>query len=293
MTRRAAMARRAAFFDMDNTLLRVDTGMSWTKFLYRRGELPPSMVAKAMYWSALYKLALLDMEAVVTRLCLDLRGDSEDEMIAKCDVWYRAHVAPEVAPAARVAIEHHRAGGRRDRARDRLDLLRGAPRRARRRHRARAVDRARGRRPTRAFTGRPSALCFGHHKVDARRGVGRAPRHRARGELRSTPTATTICRCSSGSAPRSRSTPTPGCAGTRGGAAGRCAPGAERAAAPPSAAEQAGLGVADRVGWDVEHREDRDRGRGAEDVLDPRVARVGAGAVVPRGSRSGRGTRSR
>ena len=27
----------AAFFDMDNTLLRVDTGMSWTRFLYRRG----------------------------------------------------------------------------------------------------------------------------------------------------------------------------------------------------------------------------------------------------------------
>ena len=29
----------AAFFDMDNTLLRVDSGMSWVRFLYRRGEL--------------------------------------------------------------------------------------------------------------------------------------------------------------------------------------------------------------------------------------------------------------
>ena len=47
----------AALFDMDNTLLRVDTGMSWTKFLYRRGELPRSMLAKAMYWATLYKLA--------------------------------------------------------------------------------------------------------------------------------------------------------------------------------------------------------------------------------------------
>ena len=43
----------AALFDMDNTLLRVDTGMSWTKFLYRRGELPRSMLAKAMYWAGL------------------------------------------------------------------------------------------------------------------------------------------------------------------------------------------------------------------------------------------------
>jgi len=38
----------AAFFDMDHTLLRIDTGTSWTRFLYRRGELPISMVAKAM-----------------------------------------------------------------------------------------------------------------------------------------------------------------------------------------------------------------------------------------------------
>ena len=44
---------RAAFFDMDNTLLRVETGMSWVRFLYKRGELPPRMVAKAIYWQAL------------------------------------------------------------------------------------------------------------------------------------------------------------------------------------------------------------------------------------------------
>ena len=102
---------RAAFFDMDKTVLRIDTAMSWTKFLYRRGELPPSMLAKAVYWSTLYKLAVLDMDTVFTRLCESLAGDSEAEMIAKCDVWYREHVAPHVAPAARVAVEHHRRAG--------------------------------------------------------------------------------------------------------------------------------------------------------------------------------------
>src|ERR1044071_7261973 len=104
-------SRPAAFFDMDNTLLRVDSGMSWVRFLYRRGELPPRMVAKALYWQTLYRLALLDMDAVFTKLVEDLRGDSEAEMIAKCEIWYREHVAPEVAPAARVAIEHHRRAG--------------------------------------------------------------------------------------------------------------------------------------------------------------------------------------
>ncbi len=153
----------AAFFDMDNTLLSVDSGMSWTKFLYRRGELPPSMVAKAVYWSSLYKLALLDMETVFTKLCTNLAGDSEAEMIAKCAVWYRQDVEPFIAPAARVAVEHHRQAGHT------VVLATGSTVYA-----ARPVARGVGIEhvlsselevEAGAFTGRPRALCFGHHKV--------------------------------------------------------------------------------------------------------------------------------
>lgn len=153
----------AAFFDMDRTLLRVDTGTSWTRFLYRRGELPLTMVAKALYWSTLYKLAVLDMEAVFTRLALGLAGDSEAEMIAKCDLWYRDHVAPEIAPAARVAVEAHRAAGHA------VVLATGSTVYA-----ARPVARGVGidhvlaselEVVAGAFTGRASALCFGRHKV--------------------------------------------------------------------------------------------------------------------------------
>ncbi|MFT3692571.1 MAG: HAD family hydrolase [Kofleriaceae bacterium] len=153
----------AAFFDMDNTLLRADSGMSWTKFLYKRGELPVSMMAKAIYWTSLYKLALLDMEAVVTKLVADLEGDRESEMIAKCNEWYASDIAAMVAPAARVAIERHRAQGHT------IVLATGS-----------TVYAAR---PVAAgvqidhvlatslevegdlFTGKPGVLCFGPHKV--------------------------------------------------------------------------------------------------------------------------------
>ena len=154
---------RAAFFDMDNTLLRVETGMSWVRFLYKRGELPTRTVAKALYWQALYKLAVLDMDTVFTKLVADLRGDSEAEMIAKCDIWYRDHVAPEVAPAARVAIAHHRQAG------DLIVLATGSTQYA-----ARPVARGVGIEHVLSseievadglFTGRPAALCFGQHKV--------------------------------------------------------------------------------------------------------------------------------
>jgi HAD superfamily hydrolase (TIGR01490 family) len=154
---------KAAFFDMDNTLLRGDSGMSWTRFLYKRGELPTQMVAKALYWSTLYKLAVLDMESVFTKLCLDLRGDSEEEMIAKCDIWYRQDVAPLIAPAARVAIEAHRSAGHV------IVLATGSTAYA-----ARPVAKGVGIEHVLAtelevhggkFTGRPRTLCFGHHKV--------------------------------------------------------------------------------------------------------------------------------
>ena len=103
--------RTAAFFDMDKTFLRVDTAMSWSRFLYKRGELSRTMLAKALYWSSLYKLALLDMEEVFSRLVADLAGQPEAEMLAKCDLWYRDHIEREIAPAARVAAAAHRQQG--------------------------------------------------------------------------------------------------------------------------------------------------------------------------------------
>lgn len=154
---------RAAFFDMDNTILRVETGMSWVRFLHRRGELPPAMVAKAMYWQALYKLAVLDIDAVFAKLAATLTGDSEADMIAKCDIWYRDHIASTIAPAALVAIERHRRAGHL------IVLATGSTQYA-----ARPVARGIGIEHVLSseleverglFTGRAAAYCFGRHKV--------------------------------------------------------------------------------------------------------------------------------
>jgi HAD superfamily hydrolase (TIGR01490 family) len=152
----------AAFFDMDKTLLRVDTAMSWTRFLRRRGELPTPMLARAIYWSALYKLAILDMDAVFTRLVADLAGDAEADMLARCDEWFRADVEREIAASGRAAIARHRAAGHA------IVLATGSTQYA-------AGPVARGVGITHIlssrlevdngrFTGR-AAPCFGHHKV--------------------------------------------------------------------------------------------------------------------------------
>jgi len=139
--------------------------MSWVKFLRSRGELPTRMFAKAIYWSAMYKLAVLDMDAVFTKLIADLEGDLEADMVAKCEIWHRDHVALEVAPGARVAIERHREVG------DLIVLATGSTQYAARPvakgvgidhvlSSQLEVDPASG-----TFTGKPAALCFGQHKV--------------------------------------------------------------------------------------------------------------------------------
>ena len=103
--------RTAAFFDMDRTLLRIDSGMSWMRFLRRRGEITRLGMVRAMYWGCLYKLACLDLETLARRLCRDLEGELAADMIAKCQVWYQADVAHQVAPLAQVAMERHRERG--------------------------------------------------------------------------------------------------------------------------------------------------------------------------------------
>jgi HAD superfamily hydrolase (TIGR01490 family) len=105
------VAAPAAFFDMDKTVLEVDSGMLWMRFLRRRGEISRLALARAAGWALSYKLALLDMATLSRRLIADLAGDDEQEMIDKCLVFFEAHVASRVAPKAREAIEDHRSRG--------------------------------------------------------------------------------------------------------------------------------------------------------------------------------------
>lgn len=155
--------RPAAFFDMDHTVLRKDTGTSWMRFLRRRGELSRAGLARALWWSLLYKAAVLDLEALASRLSADLTGEAEADMLARCEVWYAADVAPMVTPAARHALAAHRDAG------DVVVLATGATQYA-----ALAVAAGLGIEHTLCsrlevadgrFTGRLAAMCFGPHKV--------------------------------------------------------------------------------------------------------------------------------
>lgn len=163
MSKRNSEQRRAAFFDMDRTVLRIDTGMSWMRFLYRRGELSNLGMARAIYWSMLYKVALLDLEALADRLVADLAGTPEADMVEKCRIWHATDVTGQVASQARHAIDEHRTQG------DVIVMLTGSTQYA-----AEVVSRGLSIEHTLCsrlevrdgvFTGKMAQLCFGRHKV--------------------------------------------------------------------------------------------------------------------------------
>ena len=110
----------AAFFDMDRTVLRINSGTSWVKFLHRRGELSRLGLFRALGWALQYKLAVLDMETLSRKLAADLAGDRETDMLEKCRVFFDAEVARSILEPARRCINQHRALG------DRLVLLTSA-----------------------------------------------------------------------------------------------------------------------------------------------------------------------
>jgi HAD superfamily hydrolase (TIGR01490 family) len=103
--------RPAAFFDMDRTLIRCNTGTLWLKFLRRRQEISIGRYLRGFGWVARYKLALLDMEAITRLASAELAGEPEAEMIEKCRVFFESQVRPHVAPLAIEAIRRHRQDG--------------------------------------------------------------------------------------------------------------------------------------------------------------------------------------
>ncbi len=101
----------AAFFDMDRTLLRCNTGTLWIRWQRAHGELSLYQTARALGWLAQYKLSVLDMEAVVTKVIASMRGQPEDELAQKARTFFDAWVASQVSPKALDAIARHRAEG--------------------------------------------------------------------------------------------------------------------------------------------------------------------------------------
>jgi len=105
------MSRVGAFFDVDRTIVSVNTGRLFLRDLRRRGEISFFRAMRALVWMAKYHLSLIDLQWVATRLAGEMAGQDEREFAATCRQWVERDVLPLVVPGARGQIEKHRAEG--------------------------------------------------------------------------------------------------------------------------------------------------------------------------------------
>jgi HAD superfamily hydrolase (TIGR01490 family) len=101
----------AAFFDMDRTLLGVNSAKLWAMYLWRSGEMGTWDMARSMVWLARYKLALVDMTRVSAEAVGQLAGQEEARMRAQVHGWYEAEVRRHLLPAVVARLREHQARG--------------------------------------------------------------------------------------------------------------------------------------------------------------------------------------
>jgi HAD superfamily hydrolase (TIGR01490 family) len=107
----------AAFFDLDGTLLTVNSANLWLRRERRVGRIDGWQVVRAALRLAAYRVGLLDMEAALRAALGYYRGIPEEQLRAETREWWQGEVRRFIAPGAQPVIERHRRAG------DRLVLL--------------------------------------------------------------------------------------------------------------------------------------------------------------------------
>lgn len=104
-------AQRAAFFDMDKTLVPVNTGIRYARWRVRRGEMKRTELLRILGWSFQYTLGLVDAQAVSTFAARTMSGIDEASFREECRAWVLSDVIPLLTDKARREVERKRREG--------------------------------------------------------------------------------------------------------------------------------------------------------------------------------------
>lgn len=105
------MKVRAAFFDMDRTLVRVNTGRLYIRWRWERGEASARDVFRFMRWIARYSVGMLDPQDITRRAMRTLAGVDEAQFREDMRGWYRDRVRQHISPLAAAEVARRREEG--------------------------------------------------------------------------------------------------------------------------------------------------------------------------------------
>ncbi|MBI5513106.1 MAG: HAD family hydrolase [Deltaproteobacteria bacterium] len=101
----------AAFFDLDRTLVRVNSAGLWARRELRRGKARRRDVLRVSWWVLRYTLGVLDVEDLARQATRPLKGMREDDFARRVDAWVRAEVLPYLTERAREEVARRKDRG--------------------------------------------------------------------------------------------------------------------------------------------------------------------------------------
>lgn len=102
-----------AFFDLDRTLVDVNSGRLWMQREWREGRLSVTDAVRASWWLLRYTAGGEGLQQAYQTAVSRLAGEEEAAFNARTRAWFAEEVAHRLRPGARAAIAAHRAAGER------------------------------------------------------------------------------------------------------------------------------------------------------------------------------------
>lgn len=101
----------AAFFDLDGTLLTVNSGKLWIRRERQEGRLTLKQMAQAAFYMIGYRFGVIDMESAMDKALGTVQGLREEEVRGWTEEWYEREVKRHAAPGAWPVLAEHREAG--------------------------------------------------------------------------------------------------------------------------------------------------------------------------------------
>jgi HAD superfamily hydrolase (TIGR01490 family) len=100
-----------AFFDLDRTILAVNSATLWIRREMREGNIGRLQAARAAWWMAKYHMGIADIEDAIESAIASLEDELEEEIAARTLRFWDEEVLATIRPAAREAVTAHRDKG--------------------------------------------------------------------------------------------------------------------------------------------------------------------------------------
>ena len=102
---------RLAFFDLDKTLIDVNSATLWIRRELREGNVSWWTALRGAFWIALYSVGFARMEPVLEEAIAGLKGLAVADVKARTKRFYDEEIQQRYRPGAQEAVRAHQAAG--------------------------------------------------------------------------------------------------------------------------------------------------------------------------------------